>query len=437
VKRSIIRSLFATTVALIALVVTAAVAPAAQHFGIPTACPPGPVPPGGTCQPAGIASGPDGNLWFTEENGNRIGRITVGGAITEFTAGLTAGAKPVEIVAGPDGRLWFTQLGRTKIGAITTSGAITEYPSGSNLNAPADGIAVGPDGALWFTEFLSGGSSWVGRMTTAGTLTDEFLLPFGSGPGDITSGPDNRLWFTEANGKIGAISTAGADFHYPLVGASPFTDPSGITASGGSLWVTDHGASTIRRVSTSGDISPPTPVGTGPSAIATGADGALWFTEETAGKIGRITTSGVLTNEFPASSPSAAPSGIAAGPDGALWFTETVGNTIGRIATSTGSGGGGGTPPPPPPPPPAASTAKKCKVPKLRGLTVKKARSKLRKAKCKYKIRGKGRVRSTVPKAGRTTTKRVTVKCKRKKAKRNGRRATAGGRLIASKGGLQ
>jgi len=31
----------------------------------------------------------------------------------------------------------------------------------------------------------------------------------------------------------------------------------------------------------------------------------------------------------------------------------------------------------------------------------------------------------------------VTVKCKRKKAKRSGRRATAGGQLIASKGGLQ
>ena len=83
------------------------------------------------------------------------------------------------------------------------------------------------------------------------------------------------------------------------------------------------------------------------------------------------------------------------------------------------------------------ATAKKCKVPKLRGLTVKKARSKLKRAKCKYKIRGKGRVRSTEPKAGRTTTKRVTVKCKRKKAKRTGRRATAGGRLIAAKGGLQ
>ena len=30
-------------------------------------------------EPYGIAAGPDGNLWFTEENGNKIGRITTAG----------------------------------------------------------------------------------------------------------------------------------------------------------------------------------------------------------------------------------------------------------------------------------------------------------------------------------------------------------------------
>jgi virginiamycin B lyase len=34
--------------------------------------------------PYGIAAGPDGNLWFTENSGNRIGRITQNGQITEF-----------------------------------------------------------------------------------------------------------------------------------------------------------------------------------------------------------------------------------------------------------------------------------------------------------------------------------------------------------------
>jgi streptogramin lyase len=34
-------------------------------------------------QPLGITPGPDGALWFTENEGNKIGRITTAGAITE------------------------------------------------------------------------------------------------------------------------------------------------------------------------------------------------------------------------------------------------------------------------------------------------------------------------------------------------------------------
>src|SRR5947207_2382042 len=54
--------------------------------------------------PGEITTGPDGNLWFTEHGifGNRIGRITTVGAITEFPV-PTANAIPDGITAGPDG----------------------------------------------------------------------------------------------------------------------------------------------------------------------------------------------------------------------------------------------------------------------------------------------------------------------------------------------
>ena len=57
-------------------------------------------------------------------------------------------------------------------------------------------------------------------------------------------------------------------------------------------------------------------------------------------------------------------------------------------------------------------------MPKLKRLTVKKARKKLKRAGCKYKIRGKGRFVSSKPKAGRTTTGTVTVKFKKKARRR-------------------
>jgi virginiamycin B lyase len=95
--------------------------------------------------PGAITVGPDGNLWFVEQAGNNIGRITPTGSITEFAI-PTAGANPQGIIAGPDGNLWFTE--QTQIARITPQGVITEFGSGSGKK-----ITVGPDGNLWATGY--------------------------------------------------------------------------------------------------------------------------------------------------------------------------------------------------------------------------------------------------------------------------------------------
>ena len=72
-----------------------------------------------TCAPWSITSGPGGNLWFTEEIGNVIGRITPSGSFSGF--GIpTAKSRPEGITTGPDGNLWFTEENVSKIGRITT-----------------------------------------------------------------------------------------------------------------------------------------------------------------------------------------------------------------------------------------------------------------------------------------------------------------------------
>src|SRR5215213_2131138 len=58
-----------------------------------------------------IVQGPDGNLWFTLPEANKIGRITPAGAVTEFTLPV-ANSVPCGIAAGPDGSLWFTETAR-------------------------------------------------------------------------------------------------------------------------------------------------------------------------------------------------------------------------------------------------------------------------------------------------------------------------------------
>ena len=246
-----------------------------------------PVPAPGSA-PSHIATGADGNLWFTEAAGNQIGRITTSGVITEFPI-PTAGSGPVGIAAGADGNLWFAEQNANQIGRITRAGVVTEFPIPTAGSGPW-GISAGPDGNLWFTESTG---NQIGRITTTGVVT-EFPIPtVASNPRGIAAGPDDSLWFTESAGNsIGRITTAGVITEFPV-----------------------------------------TTAGSAPSHIAAGPDGNLWFTESAGNQIGQITTSGVVT-EFPITAAGSGPRGIAAGVDGNLWFAEQNANQIGRITTA-------------------------------------------------------------------------------------------------------
>lgn len=53
-------------------------------------------------------TGPDRALWFTEWGSNQIGRITMQGEITEYPI-PTQNAEPHGIASGPDGAIWFAE----------------------------------------------------------------------------------------------------------------------------------------------------------------------------------------------------------------------------------------------------------------------------------------------------------------------------------------
>src|SRR5262245_44111319 len=100
--RTVARSVTYCRVALLGIFVllscvVEAAGPPTTEFTVPTA----------DSQPWNIATGPDGNLWFTEFKGNNLGRITPDGVFGEAPI-PTANSGPVGITAGADGNLWFT-----------------------------------------------------------------------------------------------------------------------------------------------------------------------------------------------------------------------------------------------------------------------------------------------------------------------------------------
>jgi virginiamycin B lyase len=432
VKRAPLRFLLGPLVGLMMVLLLPSTAAAVVRFAVP-----------GGGSPAGITIGPDGALWFTETGSDQIGRITTEGQIQEFS--IPAGSSPAEpddIVAGPDGRLWFTEPGRNRIGAITTSGVLSQY---GPTKGPPDGIACGPGcgpgAAIWFTEFDppapdgTGPKSWLGWMGANGTIVNEHALPTDTAPSDITAGPDGRLWFTETGrNQLGTITTSG------ILGEKHSTglEPGAITPGPGStLWFTETGDSKIGRLATtSGAISHFGPTGSGPSGITIGPDDALWFSQfddpagggSGASAVGRVTFQGAITNVVLSS--GSHPDGITAGPAGRreIWFTEFGANNIARIDLPPPF-----VPPAPPPPigtatapPPKKSSRPACVVPKVRGLSVKRARKKLKRARCRYRVSGRGRVVSTSPRAGKRTRKIVQVRAKRRLRKAGKATASAG-----------
>jgi virginiamycin B lyase len=151
-----------------------------------------------------IIAGPDGNIWFTEADGNKIGRSTLSGVITELSL-PTSSSRPESIAAGPDGNLWFTEAEGNKIGCISPLGTISEFPLPVAGSHPSN-ITAGPDGRLWFTE---SGNNRVGRITSYGTITEFAVHTAAAGLDDIVAGLDGNLWFTEGDGKVATLPAGG------------------------------------------------------------------------------------------------------------------------------------------------------------------------------------------------------------------------------------
>ena len=90
----------------------------AQHRSFPI--------PSSDSQPISITVGPDGNLWFTEQNRSQVARITPEGVITEFLTPTFS--FPIDITPGPDGNIWFSEGSVGQIAFITPAGQIEEIP---------------------------------------------------------------------------------------------------------------------------------------------------------------------------------------------------------------------------------------------------------------------------------------------------------------------
>jgi len=268
-----------------------------------------------------LAAGPDGNLWFTDQGNNAIGRESPSGSITEFPL-PTDGAGPDQIAAGPDGNLWFVETNAAQIGKITTHGAVTEFALPSSDTSSPISIAAGPLGDLWFVD---AGNNDIGRITPQGRIT-EFPIDGNTLTlnGGIVKGPDGDLWAAaqddSGDGELARLTPAGK-----LSTVSLPAYPNALAVgSDGNLWVAADGE--IDRVTAAGGVTSfALPNSDSAFAIAPGPDGALWFATDGTNPMGRITTGGTVAQfNPPGLDQNSSVNDLTSGPGNLLWYAATT-----------------------------------------------------------------------------------------------------------------
>jgi len=275
--------------------------------------------PNPNSNPYYIATGSDKNVWFTELLNPRIGKITQSGVITEYA--IPSGTSGIDIAAGASGTLWFSEQNGS-IGKInTTTGHITEFPVAPGV--ANGGIAKGPDGNMWFTDSATNS---IGKMTPTGTVS-EYPLQSGAQPDDIAAGPDGNLWFVgqDINGRneVGKITTAGVVTEY----SGGQAEQEAIAAGpDGNLYAGFDGG--IERVTTSGVITAIYgATGLGYLDIILGPDKQMWLNRQD----GQIVEFNPKTQEFDNNilpDPSHHVNGLTVGGDGDVWITAVDDNSI-------------------------------------------------------------------------------------------------------------
>jgi streptogramin lyase len=144
--------------------------------------------------------------YFTEQGGQALASLTLGGALTEYPIAPAGDYQPVGFALGSTG-FWISESHTDQIGLMNSRTlAFTHYPLAAGAQ-PWGMVGDAFSGGAWFCEF---GRSMIGHIRPGGGLTEYPTPTSGAGPRHIVLGSDGDGWFTESlAGKIGHISIPG------------------------------------------------------------------------------------------------------------------------------------------------------------------------------------------------------------------------------------
>jgi streptogramin lyase len=326
--------------------------------------------PGPDRWPDAVTSAPDGSVWFAERELPGVAHFfPSNGTVAEYAwpgypAPKLPDCIPSVIASGItlwNGRVWASDEYGNLVVGVSPSGGHTVNVNTTGKAPNPFLLAVGPEGSLWFTSFNT--PAMLGRIAPDMTLTivnlvglghdEPFQLNFVNSSlaylSTLNESPNSTTHACICNGHIYAFdpSSASTTITPALVGGGyELVLPTSVHYSGGSLWVAQHGASSVVRYDLAAKswTKYPTSVvpwlGTTLPLVIDGSQGRIWFNEHYANKISLLNPGAGTLTEFSESNPPASNytdiqndlSIVATGPG--LWFTSLSGNYLGFVNSS-------------------------------------------------------------------------------------------------------
>jgi len=186
------------------------------------------------------APGPDGDIYITVMQGDRIARFDPRKQVfNEWD--VPAGAHPHGLVVDREGKVWYTGNGNGTIGELDpASGKVRQHkvPSGGSPHT----IVIADDGTLWFTNQ----SGSVGRLERRGGRITEVRMS--GGPYGIALDRGGNVWVCRMNAdRLGRIDAATGEVSELFMGSG--SRPRRMAAApDGTLWVTLYGSGRLAHV---------------------------------------------------------------------------------------------------------------------------------------------------------------------------------------------
>ncbi len=156
-----------------------------------------PMPDPAARDPHTLIFAPGGDLWFTVQGGNFVGRLLTATGEVKLVASATPRSRPYGINLDPSGRPWVNLFGTNKLASVDPRTMEMREYEVPRPGARTRRIEVTSDGLVWYVDYADG---YLGRLDPATGQFKEWRTPSGerAQPYGMEVDDMDRLWFVES-----------------------------------------------------------------------------------------------------------------------------------------------------------------------------------------------------------------------------------------------